>query len=289
MKFNKPITKTIAERFSCRTYQTESIDIETLGRLNDFMASLQVGPLGNLTRFELVSATEADTKALKGLGTYGFIKGATAFIVGATPEDEHGLEDFGYQMELIILKATELGLGTCWLGGTFTKSSFAKKIALQKNEIIPAVTSLGYIAEDPRWVDGKIREAAGSDQRFPWAKLFFDSSFHPPLPKDSAGEYAVPLEMVRKAPSASNRQPWRIVKDGDLWHFFLRRSRNYRTSKYAKMLKMADLQRIDMGIAMSHFELSAREVGLTGEWQQSDPGIEIPDEMIDYSVSWTCL
>jgi len=262
------------------------IDTNTVHELTDFIASLPSAPLGNLTKFELVSATEEDNKALRGLDTYGFIKGATAYIVGAITDDERGLEDFGYQMELIILKATELGLGTCWLGGTFTKSSFAKKIDLSSDEIIPAVTSLGYIAEQPRWVDGKIREAAGSDQRFLWEKLFSHSNFGSPLTKDAAGEYAVPLEMLRLAPSASNRQPWRIVKDRNSWHFYLRRSRNYRTSKYAKMLKMADLQRIDMGIAMSHFELSARELGLQGEWQNEDPGITLPGEFVEYSVSW---
>jgi len=286
LRTNKPIIDVIKARFSCRTYLKKSIDANTLVRLTDFITLTSTGPLGNRMRFELVSATEGDAKALRGLGTYGFIKGATAYIVGAMGADDKALEDFGYLMESIILKATDLGLGTCWLGGTFTKSRFAKKIALNGNEIIPAVTSLGYLAEQPRWVDGKIREAAGSDQRLPWGKLFFDGDFETPLSEETAGEYAVPLEMVRLGPSASNRQPWRIVRDGSRWHFYLRRTRGYRTSNYARMLNMADLQRIDMGIAMSHFELTACEVKLKGRWLVEDPGIELPGELTEYSVSW---
>ncbi len=286
MPFNKAITEIIQERFSCRTYQKRPIDVDTLDQLTDFINATQTGPLDNRMKFALVSATDADAKALRGLGTYGFIRGATGFIVGAMGDGNTAIEDFGYLMELIILKVTDLGLGSCWLGGTFTKSRFAKKISLSNGETIPAVTSLGYIAKNPRWVDGKIRAAAGSDKRLPWEKLFFDGDFEIPLPKNAAGEYGLPLEMVRIAPSASNRQPWRIVKDGDNWHFFLRRTRGYRTSNYAKMLQMADLQRIDMGIAMCHFDLTAREYGIEGSWQVRDPGLAVQGELTEYSVSW---
>ena len=34
---------------------------------------------------------------------------------------------------------------------------------------------------------------------------------------------------------------------------------------------MADLQRVDMGIAMCHFELAARERGLAGRWVVEQP------------------
>jgi len=40
---------------------------------------------------------------------------------------DKNLEDFGYLMEEAILFATGLGLGTCWLGGSFTKSGLPKR------------------------------------------------------------------------------------------------------------------------------------------------------------------
>jgi hypothetical protein len=42
-----------------------------------------------------------------------------------------------------------------------------------------------------------------------------------------------------------------------------------------------------MGIAMSHFELTANELGLQGQWEIEEPGIEKPDEITAYTVSWT--
>ena len=41
-----------------------------------------------------------------------------------------------------------------------------------------------------------------------------------------------------------------------------------------------------MGIAMSHFELTANELGLMGKWQIREPDIEKPDELTEYTVSW---
>jgi hypothetical protein len=52
------------------------------------------------------------------------------------------------------------------------------------------------------------------------------------------------------------------------------------------ILNLADLQRVDMGIAMAHFELSARENGLKGKWMVHPPGIPLPDQLTEYSITW---
>lgn len=44
-----------------------------------------------------------------------------------------------------------------------------------------------------------------------------------------------------------------------------------------KFLAVNDLQRIDMGIAMCHWALTAQEAGLHGEWAKVDPGIALAD------------
>jgi len=249
------------------------------------MTQCTLGPLGAPARFKLAAATEQDRRALKGLGTYGFIKGATGFILGAVKPSEKNLEDFGYLMEQIILFATSIDLGTCWLGGTFTKSSFADKMALDADELMPAVTSVGYISGKPRMVDSLVRRSARSDSRYAWQRLFFDRQFGAALAQEAAGQYAVPLEMVRLGPSASNRQPWRVIKDDAAWHFYLRRSKGYGEGVSGAFVA-ADLQRVDMGIAMCHFELVARELGLAGRWIVQEPDISKPNELTEYVVSW---
>jgi len=41
-----------------------------------------------------------------------------------------------------------------------------------------------------------------------------------------------------------------------------------------------------MGIAMCHFELAARELGLKGRWAVLDPGLGFPGAHTEYVVSW---
>jgi hypothetical protein len=258
--------------------------------LVDFVSLTTIGPFGNRVRFKLVAATEQDRESLRGLGTYGFIKGATGFVVGAVTKADKDLEDFGYLMESIVLFATDLGLGTCWLGGTFTRSRFAERISASRAESLPALISVGIVASKPRRLDSIIRLGVSADRRLPWTRLFFDGGLGMPLSREAAGAYAVPLEMVRLGPSASNRQPWRIVRDVDGgrsdWHFYLQRSRRYGGGAIGRLLGSADLPRVDMGIAMCHFELAAGELGLKGRWEVNEPKIEKPDALIEYVASW---
>ena len=285
-KFNKPITDIIKERFSCRAYSEKPVEIQKQEQLKEFIKNLPAGPFGSLPRFELLAATETDSSALKGLGTYGFIKNPSAFIVGAMSESKYNHEDFGYLMEVLILFATSIELGTCWLGGTFTKSRFAKKIDLKKSETIPAATSLGNFMSPEQQRMGWASRTAGSFRRIEWEELFFDGKVDVPLTRELAGDYAEVLDMVRIYPSASNRQPCRIVKHGQSWRFYMRRTPGYRRDTIKKILDLCDLQRIDMGIAMSHFELTAQEMGLKGEWVVEEEAEKQPDEMTEYIVSW---
>ena len=286
ISYTKPVVEIIEQRYSCRTYRPDPLDMDTRRQLADYAAGVQWGPLGSQARYELIAASENDRKVLKSLGTYGFIKGATGYIVGAIEESRYNLEDFGYLLELIILYATDLGLGTCWLGGTFTKSSFARKISAREGELVPGVSSVGYIAKKPRRIESILRVNDGTDRRLPWERLFFDDGFNTPLPHEGLGRYGKALEMVRLSPSASNRQPWRVVREGSAWHFYLQRTPGYRESPLVRLTTVADLQRMDMGIAMSHFELAANELGLDGHWENHDPEIERPDDLTEYTVSW---
>jgi hypothetical protein len=279
------IAKIIERRFSCRNYDPRPIEPWLRDQLARVLAASSTGPLGTRVRFELVSAGEDDLTALKGLGTYGFIKGASGFIVGAVERGEKNVEDYGYLLEKAVLFATDIGLGTCWLGGTFSKSSFSRKISLKENEILPAVVAVGYVAEKPRWFDSLIRRSVGSDSRLPWTELFFDGTFRTALQVETCGPFATPLEMLRLGPSASNKQPWRVMRDGTQWHFYLQRTSAY-GNRNTVIFKLADMQRIDMGIAMCHFELTLREMGLSGEWVLAEPSIEKPDKLTEYIVTW---
>lgn len=289
LPFDASVTKVICQRFSCRSYRRKPIDAERRERLQTFIADLPPGPFGARPRFDLVVATETDSKSLRGLGTYGFIQNPSAFIVGAMQPSDYDLEDYGYLMEAIILYATSLELGTCWLGGTFTKSSFAKRMRISDSESIPAVTSLGNYVEPEQKRQGLVSRTAGAHRRLAWERLFFNFTFGVPLLPNEAAEYATVLEMVRLGPSASNKQPWRILNYNNYWRFYLRRTPGYYDDPIKRILNLCDLQRLDMGIAMCHFELTARELGLKGEWFVEDKLDRYPDSLTSYLVSWKSL
>lgn len=280
-----PVSELIRQRYSCRTYLDQPLSKEHRDRLVEFLSALPPGPFGGRPRFELVAAQEGDASVLKQLGTYGFIRAAQGYFVGAMQDYAYNHEDYGYLMELAILFATGQGLGTCWLGGTFTKSSFGSAIAVQEDELVPAVTALGYPAKKPRWMETLIRGSAGADARLPWDVLFVDAHSQILLP-ESVGAYAQVLELVRWAPSASNKQPWRIIRDHENWHLYLKRMPGYRERRVNRMFTVADMQRLDMGIAMCHFELAARELDLAGYWIADDPQLTQLDASFTYIVSW---
>jgi nitroreductase len=286
MNFATKVSTLVRQRHSCRTYVPKPIEERQQRSLAEFLAANCAGPLGSQARFVLVAATDEDRKSLKGLGTYGFVQGATGFVVGAVRHGRHDLEDYGYLLERAVLFATDLGLGTCWLGGSFYQSSFARKVAATRDELVPAVIAVGHSAQRGD-VRGRIREYARNHQRLGNELLFFSRKFGQPVDAGQVGAYANALEAVRWAPSASNQQPWRIVQTEDAWHFYLRRTQGYgKGTLLFSLLGLADLQRVDMGIAMCHFELVAREFGLAGGWVLEEPEIEKPDQSTEYVVSW---
>ena len=280
-----PASELIRRRYSCRTYRPEPIAAAQQRLLAEFMAANTVGPLGSQARFALVAAAPGDDSALRRLGTYGFIKGATGFLVGAVGRAPNDLEDYGYLLERVVLYATGLGLGTCWLGGTFTRSTFVRRFGgLERAETMPAVVSVGLIGDNG---SERIREREEGSRRLPSSELFFERIFGEPLDLGAVGAFAEALEAVRMAPSATNKQPWRIVRDGSAWHFYLRRTRGYgKGSALFNALRIADLQRVDMGIAMCHFELVASEHGVAGSWVARDPGILLPGKDTEYVATW---
>lgn len=254
--------------------------------LQNFLASKTLGPLGSRPRLLLLAGEKENPGALRGLGTYGFIRGVTAFMAGAVENSPKDLEDYGYTMEEAVLYATGMGLGSCWLGGTFTKSRFAKRVGLTEQQSMPAVVAVGYKQkEDP--MRAQLRRRVGATKRLPAEKLFFDGGFDQPMRLDPNEPLAQILEAVRWAPSASNKQPWRIVRIQGSFFFYLQRTKGYGKGSFLfRLLGLADLQRVDMGIAMCHFESAAMELGVKGNWSIDKPALLQSRENVEYVVTW---
>ena len=276
------IIETIKDRKSCRTYSDKPVEPGKISELRQFLASNKETPFGSKVRFLLLDFNELEISELKNLTTYGVIKGARQFIVGTVEKQTKAMEDYGYCMEKNILMATSMGLGTCLLGGTFKRSGFAGKINRGDSELLPVISPVGYSSDKRSAVDRVFRFVAASDKRKPWHELFYLHDIDTFLDTENSGSFDTPLECVRMAPSASNKQPWRIIKgkDQNAFHFYLKR-----TPGYENIVKDIKLQNVDMGIAMCHFELTAKELGLKGDWNVNDP--QIKSDGMEYVVSWT--
>ncbi|MDE5866305.1 MAG: nitroreductase, partial [Lachnospiraceae bacterium] len=170
-------------------------------------------------------------------------------------------------------------IGTVWIGGTMDRSAFERAIVLEQNEKMPCVSPIGYTAGKRSVRENMMRKAIKADSRNPFEKIFFDSTFDVPLTKEAAGRLAEPLEMVRLAPSAVNKQPWRAVMDKNGVHFYLKRTKGFVSEA------VGDMQKIDLGIALCHFDLAAKENGINVSFSVSDPGITA-DTDTEYIASY---
>ncbi|HEX3046159.1 MAG TPA: nitroreductase family protein [Bacillota bacterium] len=277
----KSVFETIQMRYSVRNYSSRVIEPEKMRQISEFINSNTKGPLGSEVRFRIVDGTAYNQEELKELGAYGLLKGPRVFIAGAVKQNQYAMEDYGYCMEKNILMATGIGIGTCWLGGTLNRSAFARKLEISENEMIPAVTPIGYAADKNTLIGQAVSLVVGAKKRKGVEELFFNGDFDHPLDLQECGDFAKVLEGVRWAPSAGNRQPWRIMKQEHAFHFYLKEITAYNNNpRYLG----AKLQNIDMGIAMAHFDLVAAELGLTGTWKIAEPIFNKKD--LNYIVSW---
>jgi nitroreductase len=277
--YPEPVTDIVRRRRSWRSYQETPLTDEQKRLISGFISSLDPPPFGTGVRFALVDSQLPGRKRMP--GTYGVIKGAKSILVGAMSPSPMEFEDFGYSFESIILFCTGLGLGTCWIGGTLDRDLFGRLIGVRPGETIPAVSPVGVMEGRRNLLDSLFALSAGSKNRKPFGGLFFVGDFSKPMTEEDCGGFAQVLEMVRLAPSAMNRQPWRIVLREDRFHFFLMRTPGYHK------LTGPDLQRVDMGIAMLHFHAAAVHFGLKGSWEQTDAGRAIPcPNGMEYRFSW---
>lgn len=270
------IEKAIRKRRSVRTYDKRKVDLCAREEMMAYAEALQ-NPLGPKITFKLLDK-EADPKGEK-LGTYGIIKGSELYVGAKVKRHEYAFEALGYDFEKLVLYLTDKGLGTCWLGGTFNKGAFAEAMEVDEDEIFTIVSPIGYEAEKMSLIEVMMRRGSKGDSRMEWDKLFFDGDFDKALTEETAGEYALPLEMVRLAPSAVNRQPWRIVmKDGE-FHF-------YQSGIKPEDPESVNMHRIDMGIAVCHFHVMAEKLGLQGRFVRNIPDIKSVPDNTRYIISW---
>lgn len=273
MRENMNIIEAITLRQSRRTYTDKPLDTD-----NEHLIS------GLCHR---LSANEADCTALAGAqspeirfiadvaagerpGTYGVIKGARNFLLMACGPSVSDKILAGMRMESLVLACTQHGLDTCWLGGTFGKTSFQEAFSQATSHTNPSakadnrpdnvsiVVPVGHGATEHRFTERIMRRICQADMRKPFAQLFEGISAPAPQIMESliTGEtsfsevafddsVSIALECVRRAPSSSNSQPWRAKANRDI--------KGHLTGVSFSCATSNRFSAMDMGIAYCHF------------------------------------
>jgi hypothetical protein len=270
----------IEMRKSTRTFEQRALSPDLLEKIQTYINESEnlTGPYGSQFKIELLQ--ETNLTGNENIGTYGVIKNAQGFMVGSSINDPVKLFEFGFVFEGLVLHLTTLGVGTCWLGGTFNRQKLRCSIPLSEQDIIPAISPMGYIAERQNFKAKAMRRVLKSNQRKPMDQLFFFETFEQPI-HDQAELYQQALHYVRIGPSAMNKQPWRLLVSKDLSnvHFYSTRA-EANSKSFACPPEL-----LDLGIAYRHFKEGMDSEGLSGEVRIEDPQIRHPEEL-EYITTW---
>ncbi len=263
------IVDVIQSRRSVRTFENRSLTSEDRAYVEQVIQSIET-PFGVPVGFRLLDAAEHGLKSPVIVGACDYVAAKVERVQGAELS-------LGFAFETFCLRAAERGIGTVMLAASLSRKSFEKAMEVNPDEVMPVASPVGYPATKMSLREGMMRKAIKSDERLPFSQVFFDDSFGSPLSLDQAGRFAEPLQMLRLAPSATNKQPWRAVVDGDAVHFFEEHS--------LKESALGDIQKVDMGIALSHFWLTTQEQGLEGRFATCDLAIIAPED-VEYVTSF---
>ncbi len=241
------ILEAMEARRSVRTFDGKPLGVEATEAINASMACATSPFDGewamDLQRFDM----RADLKP----GTYGVIKGASTFmLLGFDDGNPMNAVAAGFAMEQVVIACTQMGLGTCWMGGTYKSSDFERVAHFPEKMDLHIVIPVGISTGEQRFLERFTRFVANSKNRKPVNKLFFVGQWDSPL--TDSNQYYESLMMMRLAPSSTNSQPWRSIVKGDIVHFY---------SKGAETVHM-----VDVGIGMSHFDMTERYRDYVGRW-----------------------
>lgn len=225
----------IRTRKSVRTFDGNAVTAADREKLTAYMQKV-TNPYDIPVRFVLL---DAQTHSLSS----PVITGEQLYLAACVPKTAHCAEAFGFAFEQVVLYAWSLGIGTTWIGGTMKRERFEQAAGRTPDEIMPCITPLGYPAAKRSLKEIAMRTGIRADKRLERTALFFENDFSAPM---QPADISDALEAVRLAPSAVNKQPWRVVRRSNAYHFYEKHGLAGGGAEW-------DVQKVDMGIALCHF------------------------------------
>ena len=261
-RFNE-LKELIKSRRSVRTFDGYALPKEETKKLLE-IGNAAINPYDIPVTFRILSKDKHGLRSV-------VVTGAEDYAAARVKNVPHFEEAVGYSFESFVLGAWEMGIGTTLIAGTMDREAFEKAIDLVGSEVMPLMTPVGHPAKRMSLKEIAMRKGVGADKRKPFGELFFDGEYGKALTEEAAGELADILELVRWAPSAMNKQPWRLIVDGNKVHFYVKHDKGYVNES------SGDLQKIDVGIAMCHFAKGAQAKGIDVAFELKEPQFDYPD------------
>ena len=184
-------------------------------------------------------------RMFKGPGLKSQIKGTDVYAVIVAKQGTP-MELEGFMGEALVLEATAMGLGTCWLGAGFHTDVISRNVNLQNDEVVHCVIALGKAslpAFNPKRRD-LVRLCGKTEAQLEELGVW---------QKDA-------VLAARLAPSALNLQPWKIEADKTSVAIL-------ETTVIYKKFAL-----LDRGIAMLHAAVGAYHAGREVVWKKVDGG-----------------
>ncbi|TDO85878.1 putative nitroreductase [Halanaerobium saccharolyticum] len=241
----------LKERSSRRQFYSKIIEKPKIKQLNDLIEKIN----NDFDDLRIILVQKNVEEIFTGvLGSYGKISGAPAYLAFVGREDTPYMEEkIGYGGEAVILEATALELGTCWVSGTFKAEAVLADLDLKETEKLYAISPLGYPEENPTISERILKTVISSKKRMDLDKLIINK-------KDLEEEpewVKTALKTAHLAPSAVNRQPWRFkLGENSITIQLDTEEKNEERSK-----------NLDCGIAMLHLEVGSLKAGVSGSWK----------------------
>jgi nitroreductase len=230
----------IYRRKSIRKYSQEEVHVGIFDELRELIKDSKKLYDDIDMDFIIVENGIEVQKVMHGLiGGYGKIK-APHYIVATSEVKEGYLENVGFALESVVLGLTDMGIGTCWIGGNYKKETFEDIIDIKDNHVPVIIIAFGYVENE----NDLIRRAIKSKNRMDVNDFTFGI-----MPK----EWINIMEAVKAAPSAVNGQPWRFFVDEDT--NTIDAYAIIKSGLFKKELQVTN--RIDMGIGLCHLCIAA--------------------------------
>ncbi|MCP4143274.1 MAG: nitroreductase [Chloroflexi bacterium] len=263
-------------RHSCRSFQTRKLTedhrAELMQSVSKHLAEPKIGE--SPIRFEYISAPL----------TVWPVVNATEFLVAIAPKEYNRLAviDVGRSLQKVVMDATRMGLGTCWIGPGADHASIKQNLGEgfnpEKDHII-CILAVGYESKfAPLFI--RLFNRQISTSRLPLSELFFtDSTFTTPLDIDSPpfNKFGRTYEICQWAPSSYNGQTTRCTavtdENGALKSFDF-----YAATAFQYYAPVA------LGIWAANWEMGTATLGIEGHFTlRSD---EEKESLPRYDLSW---